>query len=153
MPALATVGQVAARIGEPISLPEDVQLAASVLNEASEQIRFYAQQPFWTAETAPPVAVAITVAAAARGFLNPSGFDMERGDMVTFNRNKDYVSGAALTAQEITIIKALGRQGNVRSVGMTNSDRPIPRSRVCPEDRGYAPVDWGGNKPFPLGYW
>jgi hypothetical protein len=143
---------VAARIGEPISSAEDVQLAASVLNEASEQVRFYAQQPYWTAETAPPVAVAITVAAAARGFLNPSGFDVERGDMVQFNRNKDYVSGAALTAQEITIIKALGRTGNVRSVSLHNCDRPVPRSRTVTEDRGYAPVDWGGNKPFPLGY-
>ena len=152
MPALAIVGQVAARIGEPITSVEDVQLAQSVLSEASEQVRFYAQQAFWTAETAPPVAVAITVAAAARGFLNPSGFDMERGDMVTFNRNKDYVSGAALTSQEITIIKALGRTGNVRSVGLTNSDRPVPRSRTMAEDRGYCPVDWGNNKPFPLGY-
>lgn len=152
MPALATVGQVAARIGEPISSAEDVQLAASVLNEASEQIRFFAQQPFWTSETAPPVAVAICVAAAARGFLNPSGFDSERGDMVTFNRTKEYVSGAALTAQEITIIKALGRTGNVRSASLHNCDRPIPRSRTMAEDRGYAPVDWGGNKPFPLGY-
>lgn len=152
MPALATVGQVAARIGEPISSAEDVQLAASVLNEASEQVRFYAQQPYWSSETAPPVAVAITVAGAARGFLNPSGFDMERGDMVTFNRTKDYVSGAALTAQEITIIRALGRTGNVRSVSLHNCDRPVPRSRTMAEDRGYAPVDWGGNKPFPLGY-
>jgi hypothetical protein len=152
VPALATVGQVAARIGEPITTAEDVQLAASVLNEASEQIRFFAQQPYWTAETAPPVAVAICVAAAARGWLNPSGFDSERGDMVQFNRTKEYVSGAALTAQEITIIKALGRTGNVRSVSLHNCDRPIPRSRTMAEDRGYVPVDWGGNKPFPLGY-
>lgn len=153
MPALATVGQIAARIGEPISTADDVKLAAAVLNEASEQVRHYAQQPYWTAETAPPVAVTICVAAAARGFLNPSGFDMERGDMVTFNRSKDYVSGANLTAQEISIIKALGRSGNVRSVSLHNCDRPIPRSRTMAEDRGYAPVDWGGNKPFPLGYW
>jgi hypothetical protein len=153
VPALATVGQIAARIGEPITDADDVQLAAAVLTEASEQIRYYAQQPFWTAVTAPPVAVTICVAAAARGFLNPSGFDMERGDMVTFNRSKEYVSGANLTPQEITIIKALGRTGNVRSVSLHNCDRPIPRSRTMAEDRGYAPVDWGGNKPFPLGYW
>jgi hypothetical protein len=143
---------VAARIGEPISSAEDVQLAASVLNEASEQVRFYAQQPYWTSETAPPVAVAIAVAAAARGYLNPAGMDMERGDMVTFNRTKDYVSGAALTAQEITIVRALGRSGNIRSASLHNCDRPVPRSRTVAEDRGYAPVDWGGNKPFPLGY-
>lgn len=152
MPALGTVAQIAARIGEPITAPEDVSLAVAVLAEASEQIRHYAQQPYWTAESAPAVAVTIAVAAAARGYLNPSGFDSERGDMVFLNRNKDYVSGAALTAQEITIVKALGRQGNVRSVKLNSEDRPAPRSRTRVEDRGYAPVDWGGNKPFPLGY-
>jgi hypothetical protein len=71
---------------------------------------------------------------------------------VTFNRGSAYVSGANLTPQEITIIKALGRTGNVRSVGLTSTSRPVPRSRSTDcEDRGYAPVDWGGNKPFPLG--
>lgn len=151
MPALATVLQVAARIGEPITEPEDVQLAEACLNEASDLVRFYAQQPLWTAANAPAVAVTIAVAAAARAVLNPAGMDMERGDMVTFNRGKDYSSGAALTPSEISIVKALGRQGNVRSVGLTNSDRPVPRSRTMAEDRGYCPVDWGGNKPFPLG--
>ncbi|MGZ4659752.1 MAG: hypothetical protein ACXVYB_00575 [Arthrobacter sp.] len=147
------MAQIAARIGEPIIAPEDIQLAMAVLNEASEQIRHYAQQPYWTNETAPPVAVTIAVAAASRGYLNPAGFDQERGDMIMFNRNKDYVSGSNLTPQEITIIKALGRAGNVRSVGLASGDRPVPRSRMTPRDRGYCPVDWGGNKPFPLGYW
>jgi len=152
MPALATVAQVEARLGEPIEEPDDIALAEAVLEEASNLVRFYAQQPLWTAGTAPAVAITICVAAAARAYLNPAGFDMERGDMVTFNRNKDYVAGAALTSQEISIVRALGVRGNVRSVGLTNCDRPIPRSRTMAEDRGYAPVDWGGNKPFPLGY-
>lgn len=132
MPALATVAQVAARIGEPIEGVDDVKLAESVLAEASEQIRFYAQQPSWSAATAPAVAVTICVAAAARGYLNPSGYDVERGDMVQFNRTKEYVSGANLTPQEITICKALGRTGNVRSVGLSNCDRPAPRSSKDP---------------------
>jgi hypothetical protein len=152
MPALATADQVAARLGEPIEEPDDIELAEAVLEEASNLVRFYAQQPLWTAETAPAVAVTITVAAAARAFLNPSGFDLERGDMVTFHRGDDYVTGAALTPQEITILKALGRAGNVRSVGLHSCDKPVPRSTTMAEDRGYAPVDWGGNKPFPLGY-
>jgi hypothetical protein len=136
VPALATVAQVAARIGEPIETVDDVKLAESVLDEASEQIRFYSQQS-WTAATAPAVAVTIAVAAAARGYLNPSGYDMERGDMVTFNRSKEYVSGANLTPHEITIIKALGRKGNVRSVGLSNCDRPVPRStNDCGEPLG-----------------
>ena len=151
MPALATVDQVAARLGESIEAPEEIELAEACLEEASNLVKFYAQQPLWTAATAPAVAVTITVAAAARAVLNPSGFDMERGDMVTFNRSKEYTSGASLTPSEITIIKALGRAGNVRSVGLTNSDRPVPRSQTMAEDRGYCPVDWGANKPFPLG--
>ena len=152
MPALASVAMVAARIGEPIETVDDVKLAEAVLDEASEQIRFYAQQPGWNAQTAPPVAVTIAVAAAARGFLNPSGYDMERGDMVTFNRSEAYSSGADLTRAEKAECRLLGRQGNVKTVGLAKSDTPIPRSRRCAEDRGYAPVDWGGNKPFPLGY-
>lgn len=144
---------IAARIGEPITETTDVLLAESVILEASNQVRFYANQPDWTMSTAHPLAVTIVVAAAARGFLNPSGYDMERGDMVTFNRDKKYVSGADLTTQEIADVRMMGRRGNIRSAGLTNSDRPIPRSRTCAEDRGYAPVDWGGNKPFPLGYW
>lgn len=153
MPALASVAMVAARIGEPIETVDDVKLAESALEYASNLIRFYADQPGWTAQTAPAVAVSICVEAAHRGYLNPSGFDMERGDMVTFNRADAYVAGVELTRSEISIIRALGRAGNVRSVGLTNSDKPIPRSRPFAEDRGYAPVDWGGNKPFPLGYW
>jgi hypothetical protein len=152
MPALATVEQVAARLGEAIEEPDDIELAEACLEEASNLVRFYAQQPLWTAGTAPAVAVTITVAAAARAVLNPAGFDSERGDMVTFNRGKDYTSGAALTPSEITIIKAVGRAGNVRSVGLASTSRPVPRSRTTAEDRGYCPVDWGGNKPFPLGY-
>lgn len=152
MPALATVAQVEARLGEPIEEPDDIALAEACLAEASELVRFYAHQPLWTASTAPAVAVTIAVAAAARAWLNPAGYDSERGDMVTFNRGKDYTAGASLTPQEISIVKALGARGNVRSVGLTNCDRPIPRSRTMAEDRGYAPVDWGGNKPFPLGY-
>ena len=153
MPALATPAMVAARIGEPIETVDDVKLAESVLEHASNLIRFHANQPGWTAQTAPAMADTICVEAAHRRYLNPSGFDMERGDMVTFNRTEAYVSGADLTKSEITIVKALGRTGNVRSIGLTNSDKPIPRSRPFVCDRGYAPVDWGGNKPFPLGYW
>lgn|GEM_PF-3801166 len=153
MPALGTVAQLAARIGEPIETLDDIELAMAVLEEASNLVRFYAQQPGWTAETAPAVAITIAVAAATRGFLNPAGFDFERGDMVTFKRPTEYSSGCALTAGEVTVVKALGHKGNVRSVGVTKSDQPVQRSQMNPLDRGYAPVDWGSNKPFPLGYW
>src|SRR4029453_4873385 len=152
MPALATVAQVEARLGEPIEEPDDIALAEACLVEESNLFRFYAPQPLWTASTAPAVAITIAVAEAARAWLNPAGYDSERGDMVTFNRGKDYTAGAALTAQEISIVKALGARGNARPVCLQPRQKPIPPSRTMAEDRGYAPVDWGSNKPFPLGY-
>lgn len=151
MGALATVHDVAARIGEDISSAEDVALAEAVLNEASEWARFYGD-PAWGTTTPPPLAVTIVVAAAARGYLNPSGYDMERGDMVTFNRATAYASGATLTAGEIAVLKKLARASGIRSVGLVNPELPVPRSRPCGEWRGYAPMDWGESKPFPLGW-
>lgn len=151
MEALATVDAVAARIGEEITEDQDVKLANSVLAEASEWARFYGD-PTWGPSTAPALAVTIVVAAAARGYLNPSGYDMERGDMVTFGRADAYASGAALTTGEIAVLKTLARAAGLRSVGLCNTDIPVPRSRPTAVWRGYAPVDWGGNKPFPLGW-
>lgn len=154
MAALATVAQLAARVGEPISEPLDVALAESVLGEASENVRFYGRQSWPLASDAPPMAIAITVAAASRGYQNPAGFDMERGDMVTFNRGKNYTAGCELTAGEIAQLKTLGGGGGIRSVPLYNPNTPVPRSRDNgPCDRGYVPVNGGiTNKPFPLGY-
>lgn len=154
MDALATVAQVAARIGEEISSDDDVALANAVLEEASEWARFYGD-PTWGATVPPALAVTIVVAAASRGYLNPSGYDMERGDMVTFNRAGAYANGATLTPGEISVLKKLARSSGIRSVGLVNPDIPVPRSRPSGQWRGYAPMDWGESKPFPLyeGLW
>lgn len=154
MAALATVAQLSARVGEPIIEPEDVALAESVLGEASENVRFHGRQSWPYASDAPAMAIAITVAAASRGYQNPAGFDMERGDMVTFNRGKNYVAGCELTAGEIAALRTLGGRGGLRSVPLSNPNILVTRSdhHGC-DDRGYVPVNRGyDNKPFPLGY-
>lgn len=154
MAALATVSQLASRVGEPITEPADVALAESVLVEASENVRFHGRQGWPYADDAPAMAVAITLAAASRGYQNPAGFDMERGDMVTFNRGKNYVAGCELTPGEIAALRTLGGRGGLRSVPLSNPTIIVSRSdRHGCDDRGYAPVNRGfDQKPFPLGY-
>jgi hypothetical protein len=108
-----------------------------------------------TRAQAPEVAVAITAAAASRGVMNPAGFDSERSDMSTFNRIPEYAAGTQLTKSEIAMLKPFNRRGSVVSVGLSNSDRPSPRSSRTSgryADRGYAPMQ-DGTKPMPLGTW
>ena len=154
MEHLATVEQVAARVAEEISTADELDLADAMLLEASAWVRSYAGQTWADPALAPAVAVAITVAAAARGYMNPAAFLMERSDMSTFNRIPEYAAGTQLTPAEIKMLRPFNRAGGVISVGMTDDIRPAPRhgrrraGRY--EDRGYAP-DGNGAKPWPLG--
>lgn len=150
MQHLATLEQVSARIGEPIESVEEIALAEAMLMEASAWVRHHGGQPWPLSDVAPGVAVAITAAAAARGYLNPAGYDMERGDMSTFNRVSEYAAGTQLTKAEIAMLKTFNRQGGITSVGTVNNERPRPAHGRRNWDRGYAPMA-DGTKPFPLG--
>lgn len=125
---LGTVSEVAARVGEPITSPEDVALASSMLKEASAYVRLYGL-PWEDPEAAPDIARTIAVAAAARGYQNPSGLKMERGDAVSIDVDTDYRKGAALTAGEIAMLRmASSKVGKVSSVPLTNPDRFVATS-------------------------
>lgn len=151
MQPLATVDRLSARVGEPIESPEEIALAEEVLAEASALVRHYGRA--WPdPEMAPAVATSITVAAAARGYLNPSGFQMERSDMATFNRLEEYASGCSLTRAEIAALKEYNLSGGIVSVGFSNPDRPMPRSGRNFIDLGWTQVNDGiGDKSFPWG--
>lgn len=148
---LASRDRLAARVGEPIETPEDIALADEVLAEASALVRHYGRA--WPdPETTPAVATSITVAAAARGFLNPSGFSMERSDMATFQRQDEFTSGCALTRAEIAALKEYSLKGGISSVGFSNPDRPAPRRGRNVIDLGWVQVNDGiGDKSFPWG--
>jgi hypothetical protein len=119
---------VAARVGEPITDELDVALAEEMLEEASAQVRLYGL-PWPDPATAPAIAVTTAVAAAARGYQNPSGLKMERGDAVTLDVDIDYRKGAALTAGEIKMIQmAANVRGRVTSIPLTNPDRFVATS-------------------------
>ena len=127
MEPLGTVAKVAARVGETISTPEEIGLANAMLEEASAQVRFYGL-PWEDPDAAPAVAVTIAVAAAARGYQNPSGLKMERGDAVSIDVDIDYRKGATLTAGEITMLKTFISRGRVISVPLSNPDRFVATS-------------------------
>jgi len=125
---LGTVARVAARVGEPIASDTDIALATEMLEEASAQVRLYGL-PWPTLATAPAIAVTTAIAAAARGYQNPSGLKMERGDAVTLDVDVDYRKGAALTAGEIKMIQmAANTRGRVTSVPLTNPERFVATS-------------------------
>lgn len=150
VPPLATVERLAARVGEPITDAGDIALAEEVLAEASALVRHYGRA--WPdPSTTPAVATAITVAAAARGYLNPAGMQMERSDMATFNRHDEYASGCSLTRAEIAALKEYNINGGIISVGLTGTERPAPRSRRYVETN-WTPVNDGGDKLFPGWY-
>jgi hypothetical protein len=151
MTPLATVERLAARVGEPIESAEEIALAEEVLAEASALVRHYGR-PWPDPATTPAVATAITVAAAARGYLNPAGFSMERSDMATFQRQDDHASGCSLTRAEIAALKEYSNSSGIISVGFTNPDRPAPRGKRI-TDLGWVQVNDGvGDKSFPWGY-
>lgn len=153
MPApLATVEQVAARVGEDISDDASVALAEACLEEASAWVRHYGGHDWPDPLTAPAVAVAITIAAAHRAYQNPAGFDTERADMASFKRGERYQVGAELTASEILILTTLAGGGGIVSAPLSNPEQIVPRSHGRRYDRGYVPMDWGQNKPFPWGW-
>lgn len=123
MEPLGTVARVAARVGESITTETEIALAMEMLEEASAQVRLYGL-PWTDPETAPAIAVTTAIAAAARGYQNPGGLKMERGDAVSIDVDIDYRKGATLTAGEIKMIQMVANQrGRVTSIPLTNPER------------------------------
>ena len=148
MEPLGTVPKVAARVGEAITTSEEIGLANAMLEEASAQVRFYGL-PWEDPETAPAVAVTIAVAAAARGYQNPGGLKMERGDAVTIDVDVDYRKGATLTAGEIAMLRTFNSRGRVTSIPLTNPDRFIATSDAAGWPQGHPEYLYLDGRPYP----
>ena len=74
--------------------------------------------------------------------------------MATFQRSDEGASGCALTRAEISALKEYNLNSGIVSVGLSNPDRPAPRSgRNRRLDLGWVQVNDGiGDKSFPWGY-
>lgn len=125
---LATVEQVAGRVGEPITSPEEVALAEAMIEYASEQALFYGDSR-WQEATLPGVVRTIIIEAAATGYMHPSGFETERADSVNFTVHEDWLKGAEFSDQQVDMVKRAGsRRGRTRSLSTRRSNRFVARS-------------------------
>lgn len=155
---LATPGEVAAKTGELIEAPQDIALAEAMIEAASAQVRLFGQA--WPEKaTSPKIAQVITTAAAARGYLNPSGFSLERSDAVTIQRADMYASDVELTPHEKSMLRqAANGTATVSSVPITlGQERFIPKSQgtrrgpfgyVRRRQEAFAQVDDGFETPI-----
>lgn len=99
LPSLATVADLEARLGHPITDAAEQARAQALLNDASTLVRFEAGQS-WVDESGvlavvPDLAVTITCQAALRGWYNPAGVESEQLGAVSVR-----YGNAWLTAKE-----------------------------------------------------
>ena len=152
---LTTVEGISAHVGEAIELTEEVRLAESMAAAASAHVRHYGRA--WPdPDKAPAIARTIATAAAARGYMNPSGFLDERSDSVTLKRADAYAADTQLTPQEIKMLQEVTGGATVTSIRLTlGEDRFVPRSRspfgyVRRDPAEGVPIDSGVHTPFPF---
>lgn len=116
--------RLSSRVGEPIESEADLSLAEESLDASWEFVRLYGN-PEWDflQPDTPAIAKTIALSAASRCYQNPSGFTMERGDSVTFQRYDDFAKGAELTRAEIAALKKVSKSsGRVVSLSISNPD-------------------------------
>jgi hypothetical protein len=82
LPSLATLADLEARLGRPITDPAEVSRAEALLADASALVRFEAGRS-WVDEfdaliEVPDLAVTITCQAALRGWYNPAGIESQQ---------------------------------------------------------------------------
>lgn len=155
---LSSVEEVAAKTGEEIASTQDIALANSMIEAASAQVRLFGQA--WPQRaTSPQIAQVITTAAAARGYLNPSGYSLERSDSVTLQRAEMYAADVELTPHEKAMLRqSAGGIATITSVPITlGQERFIPRSQgsrrgpfgyVRRRQEAAVPVDDGFETPI-----
>ena len=122
---LATVDDIADRVGEEITSPADISMARAFLRKASAEARHHGL-PWTDPILVPEVVVTTVIEAAARGYLNPEGFGLERGDEITLQRQDDFAVGSALTRAEIVVIRAAAGKTGLYSVQMVRDVSPAP---------------------------
>lgn len=145
---LASPERLAARLPAEPETDREWGLVGEMLSDASAQARLYGNTA-WTAETVPPGVVNIVLAAAARGYMNPAGFESEAADSNRLSRGEAYYQGTEFTAQEVSSIKRAAQRNSVSYMQTTRPHRFIARSDSQAPSRHYVAFDY--YSPFPYG--
>jgi len=146
---LASLEDLKARLEFELEDEHLILMANGALEDASILVREYGVQS-WTADTAPPIAVMLTLKAAARFMNNPSLLDTARGADETNMWGEVNAKGVHLEPDEIALLREHRKiDRGLVSVPTQLWGAAPPRYRG---PHGQVPVDYGqGNgKYFPL---
>lgn len=142
-PALASLDDLEVRLEFPLDDDHLKEMAGAYLVDASILVREYGLST-WTADTAPPIAVTLTLKAAARAMNNPMLLETARGADETNMWGSDNANGVHLTPNEIDLLREHRKENRVGFQSVpTNlfSSRPAPAESL----QGYFPVDSYGD--------
>ena len=150
MANLATLEELRVRLEFEIDPGDHLEkLAEASLEDASTLVREYGVRS-WTADTAPPIAVMLTLKAAARFMNNPMMLDLARGADEQNTWSERGANGVHLTPDEIALLREHRKQDRgLMSVPTQLWGTPPPRKVPSGHQ---VPVDYGGGtgKWFPL---
>lgn len=143
---LASLDDLKARLEFELDDAKMEGLAQSALEDASTLVREYGVRT-WDVNTAPPIAVMLTLKAAARFVNNPMALETARGADETNMWGSANASGVFLSPDEIELLR------EHRKTNKTLHSAPMQlwgaQPLRSPANLGQAPVDYGG-KWFPL---
>lgn len=148
---LATIADLEARLEFELDDPHMQALAGAALEDASVLVLEYGVST-WTPNTAPPIAVMLTLKAAARFMNNPMGLETARAADETNMWGSGSANGVHLTSDEKDLLRAHKRNDSgfqaVRTYSFNSQlspTQPMPPGAYWPVD-GYGA---GSAKYFP----
>lgn len=147
---LATLDELRVRLEFEIDPGDHLEkLAEASLEDASTLVREYGVAG-WTVNTAPPIAVMLTLKAAARFMNNPMLLEQARGADETNQWGSGNANGVHLAPDEIALLREHRKQDR-GLVSVPTQLWGTPRPQAVPGGH-QAPVSYGGGtaKWFPL---
>lgn len=152
MADLATLDDLRVRLEFEIDAGDHLEsLAIASLEDASTLVREYGVRS-WTPDTAPPIAVMLTLKAAARFMNNPMMLDMARGADEQNTWSGGGANGVHLLPDEIALLREHRKQDR-GVISVPTQLWGTPKPRVI--NGHQVPVDYGNGtiasaKYFPL---
>lgn len=145
---LASIDRLASRVPDGIVTEDEQRLAYECLSDASEEVRSHGRN--WTSSDVPAGVINIVLNAAARGFMNPSGYVRERADSAQLDRGDAYSKGSELTVSEIRRVKMIASRSGFGAIQASKPASWIPRSSAEGSERTiYVPLDSPTERWFP----
>lgn len=140
--ALATLDELRVRLEFELDDEHMVKMAEAALADASTLVREYGITA-WSKDTAPPIAVTLTLKAAARFMNNPMLLETARGGDETNMWGSGNADGVRLTPEEIDLLRSHRKESRGFQSVPTYLYSPRPERR---HPGHYFPVDAYGEK-------